>query len=360
MKRYCITVLFLTLLVYHTCFSQIKNTRFYLVDSFAVTVKYRGDLAALTRALTAPYPGQLFKARAIFKWITENIRYDCKDYNKHEYRGKPYKEIKCKDDEDCEAKIEASETEYIDKVLKRKKAVCQGYAMLFKRMCILAGLQAEFIPGYIRQHYYQVGMSGSLIHAWNSVLIDSTYYLLDATWAAGTAVPNERGKLVDYIKGLNEYYWLTPPRDFARDHFPQNPKWTLIPNYTIENFADNPYYRPSLLWELELKKPGSGIIRAKLGDTIRFEIYFSETFKHLQINSNIFHNPDIWVTEGNGRRRRTRKLDTFALKLQQYIPYRRRGNLLAFEYVVRDKSLYYLDILCDRLRIMRFNVKVIQ
>jgi hypothetical protein len=318
-------------------------------------VKYKGDLASLTRTLTDPYSGQLSKARSIFIWITENIRYDCKDYNKHEHRGKEQKGFKCKNDEDCDAKKEAWETNYIDKVVRRKKGVCQGYAMLFKRMCDIAGLKSEYIRGYTRQEYYQVGMTGSLNHAWNSILIDSTYYLLDITWAAGSVEQNENGKLVDFEKGLNEYYWLTPARDFARNHFPVNPTWTLIPNYTIENFSENPYYKASDLSILRLIQPNSGVIRAKTGDTIRFKIEYFKNFKKLQINSNLFRNPDIWVAVGRSHRT---KLDTMAVKLQQYLPYRRRGNLLEFEYVVTNISLYYLDILCDRDRIMRFNVKV--
>jgi hypothetical protein len=81
MKAYKIPLLFLTLFVSLTCSSQETTSRLLSVDSFAKTVKYNGDLAVLTKTLTSPYLEQLFKARAIFKWITQNIRYDCKDYN---------------------------------------------------------------------------------------------------------------------------------------------------------------------------------------------------------------------------------------------------------------------------------------
>ena len=245
-------MLVLPLLGSSPCFSQSQDTDFSSVDSFAAKVKYHGDLTALTRTLTAPYTKQLYKARAIFIWITDNIEYDCKDFNRHELRGKPYPEFKCKNEEDCEAKKENRETNYLDRVLKRKKAVCHGYASLFKRMCDIAGLKAEYIKGYTRSQYYQVGQTGPDNHAWNSILIDSTYYLLDATWAAGGCLQDDNGKLTDFFPSLNEYYWLTSPRDFVRDHFPENPRWTLIPNYTIENYADNPYYEGSELSNLTL------------------------------------------------------------------------------------------------------------
>ena len=358
MKAYTIPLTFLSLLFSLTAFPQEFTSRFSSVDSFAKTVKYKGDLTSLTQNLTAPYSEQLFKARAIFKWITENIRYDCKYYNKTIYKGEDTKTFHCRDEKNCEAKMENWETKYIDRVVRKKKAVCQGYAMLFKKMCDIAGLKSEMITGYIRTEYYQVGTCGSLIHAWNSILIDSNYYLLDATWAAGGCTSDDDGKLLDFVKRFNEYYWLTPSSDFVRNHYPENPMWTLIPGYTKEKFAANPYYEPRELEYLTLQMPNSGIISAKKGDTIHFKINYSVDFKDLQINSNIFRNPDIWVTEKISRRKTIRKLDTLAVKLQQYIPYRRDGHLYEFEYVVTDNALCYLDILCDRDRIMRFNVKV--
>lgn len=339
-------------------FSQQTEVNFSSVDSFATTVKYKRDLTNLTKDLTSPYSEQLLKARVIFKWITENIRYDYKYYNKYNYKGKEAKTFKCKDDKQCEAKRIVWETKYIDKVLRKKKAVCHGYAMLFKKMCDIAGLKSEFIAGYIRTEPYQVGTAGILDHAWNAVWIDSSYYLLDATWAAGGCGKTEDGKLLFFQKGFNDYYWLTPAKNFARNHYPQSSKWTLLPNYTKDSFATNPYYLPSEIQNIKLITPVSGIITAKKGDTIRFKIDYNGYFKDLQINSNIFRNPDIWVFDEISKRKKVRRLDTLAVKRQQYIKYNRTGSVYEFQYVVTDNSLYYLDILFDRQRIMRFKVTI--
>ncbi len=358
MKACLVLPLLLLSFICHTGFAQEQTSQYLFVDSLAKTVKYRGDLTTLTKALTDHWSSPRLKARAIFIWITENIRYDMKDYNRHEYRGKSHKEIKCRDDEDCAAKKESWETQYIDRVVKRKKAVCQGYALLFQRMCTIAGIRAEYLTGYTKQEYYQVGMTGQLNHAWNSVLIDSTYYLLDLTWAAGGVITNNKGKLIRFSKLRDEYYWMTPARDFVRNHFPQNAQWTLIPNYTLDKFAENPYYQPDELPRLHLLEPASGVLHAKKGDTIRFKIDYPIYFQYVQINSNLFHNPEIWITKDDRGRQIKPRLDTLAVKLQQYIPYKLVRNLLEFNYVVTDSSLYYLDILFDRHRILRFNVQV--
>jgi len=335
-----------------------KSADLSLVDSFAVTVKHKNNLTALTNELTNPYSEQLFKARAIFKWITENIRYDYKYYNKYNYKGKEPKTFKCKDDKLCEAKRIVWETKYIEKVLRNKKAVCQGYSMLFKKMCDIAGLKSEIVAGYVRTEPYQVGTAGILDHAWNAVWIDSAYYLLDATWAAGGCGKNDDGKLLFFQKSFNNYYWLTPADKFARNHYPQISKWTLLPNYTKESFAANPYYLPGEIRNIKLITPSTGIITAKKGDTIRFQIDYNGYFKDLQINSNLFSNPDIWVFDEVSRRKKVRRLDTLAVKKQQYIKYKLTGTVYEFQYVITDNSLNYLDILFDRQRIMRFKVSI--
>lgn len=337
-------------------FSQKTEINFSLVDSLAITVKYKKDLTALTQELTSPYSEQLLKARAIFKWITENIAYDYKYYNKYYYKGKEPETYKCKEEENCEAKRMAWEIRYIDKVLRKKKAVCQGYAMLFRKMCDIAGLKSELITGYVRTEHYQVGTVGKLDHAWNAVWLDSAYYLLDATWAAGGCGKDDDGKLLNFTKNFNDYYWLTPAANFARNHFPQNNRWVLLTNYTKDNFAANAYYLSSVIKNIKLIAPASGIINAKKGDTLRFKIDYNGSFKELQINSNLFRNPDIWVWDEISKHKRVRRLDTVAVKKQQYINYKRDGSIYEFEYVVPDNALYYLEIIFDRQRVMRFKV----
>ena len=339
-------------------FCQHENEDFSSVDSFAVTIKYRKDLTRLTIQLTDQYSEQLLKARAIFMWITANIRYDYKYYNKYNYKGKEPKTYKCKDEKDCEAKRMVWETHYIDRVLLKKKAVCQGYSMLFKKMCDIAGLKSEIIPGYVRTEHYQVGSPGTLDHAWNAVWIDSAYYLLDATWAAGGCGKNDDGKLLYFEKDFDDYYWLTPAADFARNHFPQNSKWVLLPHYTKDSFAANPFYDPIFLPNIKLITPASGVITAKKGDTIHFKIDYTGSFKDLQINSNVFRNPDIYVWEQVSKRKKVRRLDTISLRKQQYVAYRQDGNIYEFQYVITDNSLYYLDILFSGWRVMRFKVAV--
>jgi hypothetical protein len=53
-------------------------------------------------------------------------------------------------------------------------------------------------------------------------------------------------------------------------------------------------------------------------------------------------------------------LAIFCVLLSLTIRYRKDGNIYEFEYVVPDSALYYLDILFDRERILRFDVHITQ
>jgi len=338
--------------------SQLPANQFLEVDSFASTIKYRTDLTRLTQELTKSYQEELLKARAIFRWITENIRYDYKYYNRYYYKNKEPKKFKCKNDNDCEAKEIAWEIKYIDKVLRKKKAICLGYSLLFKKMCDIAGLKSELIPGYVRTRPTQVGTAGTLDHAWNALWIDSTYHLIDATWAAGFTGKNEDGELLFFKKKFNEYYWLTPPAKFALDHYPQASKWTLLTNYTKENFSANPYYASDFKPLVKLLSPTTGLITVKKGDTIFFKMEYSGYLKYLQINSNLFRNPEIWIKNKKSKGKQNIILDSVAVKKQQYIPYSLNNGILEFQYIATNNSLTYLDILFDKDHVMRFRVHI--
>jgi len=342
-------------------FAQQKelSVDFSRADSVAMAVKYNGDIFRLTRQLTDPFSSQLLKTRAIFKWITENIAYDNKYFNKYNYKGREPKTYRCdEDNQECEINKQVWENGYVMNVLDKGKGVCEGYALLFKKMCTIAGIDAEMVTGYVRTEDYEVGTAGELDHAWNAVRINGNYYLLDPTWAAGGCRKDDDGKLLPFHKHFNNFYWLTPPEDFAKNHYPEDPKWVLLANYSKDKFSLNPYYAAGEVENIKLLAPQSGIIHAKRGDTVRFKLNYKGVIHFLQINSNTFQNPDLWTYEDVGKHKNVKVLDSAALKRQRYVPYRQIEGAYEFAYVVKDNTLDYLDILFDTRKVMRFKVKM--
>jgi len=46
------------------------------------------------------------------------------------------------------------------------------------------------------------------------------------------------------------------------------------------------------------------------------------------------------------------------MKKQQYIPFRKNGDTYEFDYPVTDGSLYYIEVLFDYEKALKFNVSI--
>lgn len=177
------------------------------------------SIASLANYLTKPAKNEREKVRAIYRWITHNIAYDDDSF----FSG-GFKILNQQD------------------VLKTRRAVCDGYAGLFKRLGQAAGLEVEDISGYSKGYSYSVHQTDSINHAWNAVKIDGQWQLLDATWGAGYL----DAKRKRFVRRFQAHYFLTPPEQFIYDHFPKNSKWQLLPSPVSKSEYDQwVYLRPA-------------------------------------------------------------------------------------------------------------------
>ena len=142
---------------------------------------------------------------AIYKWITENMKYDTDSAN-----------IINLGSLDANAKISSA--------LRRRKGVCENYAAVFIDICTKAGIKSYMVDGYTKQ-YGTLDKSG---HAWCAVFIKSSWFLCDPTWDEG--------------KGTRKYFML-PPSEMIKSHMPFDPMWQLL-NYPIKHkeFYDGDFY----------------------------------------------------------------------------------------------------------------------
>lgn len=161
--------------------------------------KWQQDLPKLTQYLTAEADNDFEKVRAIYSWIVFNISYD-------------HKVI-----EDDIRRINKN----IGDILRRRKAICMGYAALFKQMAQLAGLEAMTVDGYSKGTATSLADLSEPDHSWNAVRIAGEWYLLDATWGSSLALGDEE------YSSINEDFFLTPPNIFLQTHLPIVPFWQL-------------------------------------------------------------------------------------------------------------------------------------
>jgi transglutaminase/protease-like cytokinesis protein 3 len=93
------------------------------------------------------------------------------------------------------------------------------------------GLKSVIVLGYAKGINYIVGENQQVNHAWNAVKIDKQWYLIDATWGAGTVINSS------FNKEFNPFYFAPPPEEFIYSHFPQKDKWQLLAQpYTRQKF----------------------------------------------------------------------------------------------------------------------------
>lgn len=178
-----------------------------------------GMLKPLTHYLTDRYSSEEDKARSISVWIVHNIKYDVKMYRT-----------------DRRKKLSPG------KILRRRKAICQGYCDLFEAMCKEAGLTAATITGYDKGGEYEPqDIFVRDDHAWSAVNTDGGWHLLDLTWSAGYVVPRRQAfrrwlyfrfdipfvQKYRFIRHVTYDYYYADPGKFAKDHLPAYPWWQM-------------------------------------------------------------------------------------------------------------------------------------
>lgn len=185
--------------------SKFVSIDYNVIDAYArkTPESMAHNLNTLSEYLTAPARSELAKARSVYAWITSHVRYD-----ETVYSGQRY----------------SSEVEYANRVLRSRKTVCTGFALLYKHLLNRAGIEVVNVKGYARTNDNEAGLPIRQIdHEWNAVRLDGDWYLVDIAWAQTTAKPSANGPVEP-----NDFYFLTEPVAFAANHFPADPQWQLL------------------------------------------------------------------------------------------------------------------------------------
>ncbi len=194
------------------------------VDSIVKTIRTHATITTkkLSEKLCQPFTTEEEKIRAISFWIMDNISYDYKQSkSNNEYR---IYQKKGESEEDAIYRIKLGEAR---KTIMRGKGVCEDYAWLFHILCQEAGITSTVVIGHAVDPGKQLsGLTRKLYsnHAWNGVLLNGQWMLLDLTWASGY-VDKKTGV---FTKSYNSFYYFPPPDLLIKTHFPTNPDWQLL------------------------------------------------------------------------------------------------------------------------------------
>lgn len=246
--------------------TDISAQDFLTVDAKVKTYPKIITAHKLADKITADFNSNQEKVRAVFSWISFNIRYDLEEfYNPKQKRiGFQYR-----DETEKKAKIKAIKDGIVQKTMARRSGVCEGYAQTFSKICTLLNIENEIIKGYVRNSSSDIGkINNRTNHAWNAVKINNKWFYIDATWAAGAVING------NWQHNFNAYYFNIPKEKYFLTHFPQDILWQLrVQRMSLETYFKQPIYSSSFLKKTyKLIAPINGIITKNANTPITFII----------------------------------------------------------------------------------------
>jgi len=213
----------------------------------------------ISKFITRDFTTEEEKIRAIYSWIIKNIAYDPEEYKNFDYNFKNYRERNQKE--------EITREKIIKRTLQKGIAVCEGYAMLFERLCELQGISNYLVRGDTKTNFSDIGRPFNTIHMWNVALIDGKPFLFDTTWGAGKYHQK-------FIKEPSYFYYKTPPDLFFNTHYPDIYEDAFISEeVSSQEFSYRPLIIEKQLLLSDIETPNKGIIYTEMYfDEIQFAI----------------------------------------------------------------------------------------
>jgi len=319
--KYCFTIIQICLL-----FSAGAQKR------HASAVRYhpvKTSPLLLSRHITGESKTEMEKVTAIFQWITQNI-----DYNTGILYSPPRKatiRYPAPETDDTGALVPLNDF-VAENVLRRRVAVCDGYARLFVSLCYHSGIRAELVTGYVSGS--MAGPKFRSNHTWNAVQIDSAWYLLDPTWASGYI-----GGGNVYVPAYNPRYFLSRPEDFIIDHYPEDLRWTLLAQPPApREFSSAPFrFKAYVKFKIESFTPATGIIEAIPGDTIKVELKTGVKEKSLTVTTLALTDSLLEVYD-------QQKIKTGIIQ----------GEKISYSYTVSEQDGNWLHVIYNNEPILRY------
>jgi transglutaminase/protease-like cytokinesis protein 3 len=340
--------LFSCLIFYLAAAAQTKNASFSLIDKRVKTIDF-SDPDTLARKLTEPYKTDIEKVRSIFKWITENIAYDVQGY--HNAKGVYDGLWELSISSNASDTYSDYNSRVVRKVLKEKKAICDGYSRLFKTLCDYSKIRCEIINGYIRWASDPIGEYTNRRHAWNAVYINNSWKLIDATWASGYC----DSEVTIFTKYYSDFYFFTKPVEFFNDHYPTENKWSLLPNTpSLYQFYNFPFYYPAFYeFKIVSLNPTSGFITVTSKNRkVQFELETNDKSKYLYAYESPYQE-----TQTNQTVKYLDSLEAEGIS-DDYDPnYKLENKRIIYTYEIKSEKAQKLNVVYNGKLILTYGIR---
>lgn len=279
-SRFLILTAFYLLIGNSELQAQPSSLGYHRVDSIALEYPRRPlRIKSITNRVNRDFSTPEERARALFTWVATCVAYDVKQLTKKDRkkgkRGSP-------------KQLDRYYNRLALKAFWKRKAVCEGYSRLYRKMALQCGLECVVLSGESKTRTRKIGNERFVSsHAWNAVKIDGEWKLLDATWGAGgvgtaKSVHSEKKnifgkKKVEFEFRFSDIYFFTDPELFSLNHYPEDSNFVLCDR----SYADFTKLPLCLTYMIEngsaITDSTYGVIRANYGDT--FSIYLKDQYE---------------------------------------------------------------------------------
>lgn len=227
--------IFLVALLFNTFFTLSQKEKDYRYVPFFKSI----SIPSLSNQLTKGYDTDEQKVKAIYSWLTNNIKYDV--------------------DQWLGFNTQHSSARHI---LLTRKGSAPDFSFLFNELCRYASIPSVIISGYLKNEYTDYGHKYlSDDHSWNTVLINNEWRLFDSCLDAGKIEYYKRTFAGYFIYGFTlgtsdrlvykpHFKREVTLKNFSKegevfklDHAPADPLWQLTnKNYSLEEFEKDSSY----------------------------------------------------------------------------------------------------------------------
>ncbi len=164
--------------------------------------------------------------KSIFDWLSNNIKYDVKKMKQIENGSIAKKHAEFRTSKEYENYL-------LQTVIKRKKGVCEDYALLFDAIVNELGYESYVVQGYTKTSKGK--LNRKIGHAWNAIKVNGTWKLYDATWGAGYVEDGRK-----FVQLYGEQWYDVSSEEMLKNHMPYDPIWQLSTKpITYSDFENN-------------------------------------------------------------------------------------------------------------------------
>jgi len=226
----------------------IASQNFTEIDRIAAELDYTGEsIEELATLLSQNANTEMEKALIIYAWVAQHITYDVPSFLDAVNNGN-YPDVNAQ------------------KVLSDRITICSGYSNLYFALAEAMDLESVIVAGYAKGATAAQEEFQDINHAWNAVKIDSGWYLLDATWGAGSVIDEQ------FKPNYKPYYFATSPSQFINTHFPVDNGWQLLAETYTRSEFDNLPDIASRFYELGLQLDSHDNYKISTQDRIEIKL----------------------------------------------------------------------------------------